>query len=47
MFVRIKTKPGSPQLVESVREGRKVSQRIVRHIGVAKTEAELDELLRA
>ena len=50
MFVRIKTKPGNPsksvQLVESVREGRKVSQRIVRHIGVAKTEAKLDELVR-
>ena len=48
MFIRVKTKPGNPrkavQLVESVREGRKVSQRIVRHIGVAETEAELDKL---
>ena len=49
MFLRVKTKPGSPnksvQLVESVREGRKVSQRIVRHVGVAKTDADLEELM--
>ena len=48
MFVRVKTKPGSSrktvQLVESVRNGNKVSQRIVRHIGVAWNEAELDRL---
>ena len=39
MFVRIKTTPNSPrhsvQLVEGVRDGGKVRQRIVRHIGVA------------
>ena len=49
MFLRVKTKPGNPkksvQLVESVREGRKVSQRIVRHIGVAESEAGVAKLL--
>ena len=49
MFLRVKTKPGSPnksvQLVESVREGQTVSQRIIRHIGVAKTDAELEKLM--
>jgi len=39
MFVRIKTSPNSPkkaiQIVESVRKGDKVSQRIVRHVGTA------------
>ena len=49
MFLRVKTKPGSSrksvQLVESVREGRKAGQRIVRHVGVAKTDAELEKLM--
>ena len=49
MFLRVKTKPGSPnksvQLVESVREGRKAGQRIIRHIGVAKTDAELEKFM--
>ena len=49
MLLRVKTKPGTPgksvQLVESVREGWTVSQRIIRYIGVAKTEAELEKLL--
>ena len=49
MFVRVKTTPGSDrravQLVESVRSGKKVSQRIVRHIGVARSDAELDKLM--
>ncbi len=44
MFVRIKTTPNSPrrsvQLVEGVRDGGKVRQRIVRHIGVAMDEDE-------
>ena len=48
MFIRVKTKPGSQrkavQLVESVRSGKKVSQRIVRHIGIAENEAELAKL---
>ena len=50
MFVRVKTKPGSSrktvQLVESVRNGNKVSQRIVRHIGVARNEVELANLMK-
>ena len=49
MFLRVKTRPGSSrksvQLVESVREGQTVSQRIIRHIGVAKTDAELEKLM--
>ena len=36
MFIRVKTKPGNP---------KKVDQRIVRHIGVAATEAELEKLM--
>ena len=47
MFVRVKTTPNSPrkavQLVESVRDGNTVRQRIVRHIGIAMDE---DELVR-
>ncbi len=47
MFVRVKTTPNSPrqsvQLVESVRDGKAVRQRIVRHIGIAFDE---DELVR-
>ncbi len=50
MFVRIKTTPNSPrrsvQLVEGVRDGSKVRQRIVRHIGVAMDEDELERLRR-
>ena len=50
MFVRIKTTPNSPrrsvQLVEGVRDGGKVRQRIVRHIGVAMDEDELERLRR-
>ena len=49
MFVRVKTTPGSDrravQLVESVRSGKKVSQRIVRHIGVARSDAQLEKLM--
>ena len=49
MFLRVKTRPGSSgksvQLVESVREGRKAGQRIVRHVGVAETDAELEEFM--
>ena len=48
MFVRIKTTPNSPrrsvQLVEAVRDGGKVRQRIVRHVGVAMDEDELERL---
>jgi len=39
MFVRVKSTPKSPrktvQIVESVRDGDKVKQRIVRYVGVA------------
>ncbi len=48
MFVRIKTTPNSPrrsvQLVESVRVGDKVKQKIVRHVGIAMDEDELQRL---
>ena len=47
MFLRVKTTPNSPrrsvQLVESVRAGGKVRQRIVRHLGIAMDD---DELVR-
>jgi len=49
MFVRIKTSRNSPkkavQIVKSVRNGNKVSQKIVRHIGTALEGEELDKLL--
>lgn len=49
MFIRVKTTPNSPrksvQIVESVRDGTKVRQRIVRHVGVAFNEKELGRLL--
>jgi len=48
MFVRIKRTPNSPktavQIVESVRLGPKVSQKIVRHIGYALDEQEITQL---
>jgi transposase len=48
MFIRIKTTPNSPrqsvQIVSSIRKGDKVSQRIVRHIGVAFSDDELEQL---
>ena len=48
MFVRVKTTPNSPrksvQLVEGVRLGGTVRQRIVRHVGVATDEQELVRL---
>ena len=50
MFIRIKATPNSPrrsvQICESRRTGNKVSQRIVRHVGVAMDGAEEKELLR-
>ena len=49
MFLRVKTDPESGyksvQLVESVRTGKTFSQRVVRRIGVARSEAELDKLM--
>ena len=48
MFVRVKTSPNSPkkavQIVENVRIGNRVKQRIVRHVGTALNEEELKRL---
>lgn len=48
MFIRVKTSPNSPnksvQIVESVRKGNRVSQRIVRHVGTALDDQELAKL---
>ena len=48
MFVRVKTTPNSPrksvQLVESIRTGKTVRQKIVRHIGIAMDAEELVRL---
>ncbi len=48
MFIRVKTTPNSPrksvQLVESVRDGNKVKQKILRHVGVAMDDDELRRL---
>lgn len=48
MYVRVKTTPNSPrksvQIVESVRVGNKVSQKIVRYVGVAFDDNELEQL---
>ena len=49
MFIRVKSSPNSPrksvQIVESVRDGDKVRQKILRHVGVANDKDELDRLL--
>jgi len=48
MFVRVKTTPNSPrksvQIVESQRKGGKISQKIVRHVGIAMDEREEKKL---
>ena len=48
MFVRVKTTPNSPrksvQIVQSTRINGKVRQRIVKHIGVALDDEQLEEL---
>jgi transposase len=48
MFIRVKTTPNSPrksvQIVESIRVADKVRQKIVKHIGVALDDKELEEL---
>ena len=48
MFIRVKNTPNSPrlsvQIVESVRDGEKVKQRIVRHVGIAENDEELIRL---
>lgn len=48
MFIRVKTTPKSPrksvQIVESKRIDGKVKQRIVKHVGIASSDEELEEL---
>ena len=48
MFIRVKTSPNSKgqsvQIVQSVRKGDSVTQRIVRHVGMAYDETELESL---
>lgn len=48
MFVRVKSTPNSPrksvQIVESIRRGEKVTQRIVRYVGIAMDDLELEQL---
>ena len=48
MFIRVKSTPNSPrrsvQIVRSVRQGDKVRQVIVRHVGIAADEEELQRL---
>lgn len=48
MYIRVKTTPNSPrksiQVVESVRVGDKVKQKIVRHVGIANNEWEEQKL---
>lgn len=49
MFVRVKQKPNgkkSIQIVESYRRADQVSQKIVRHVGQAVTEREVEEMTR-
>jgi len=49
MFIRVKTTPNSPrkgvQIVASVRDGNKVKQRIIRHVGIAMDDKELAKLM--
>ena len=48
MYIRVKTSNNNRttfvQIVQSVRAAGRVSQRIVRHIGVARDDAELEKL---
>jgi hypothetical protein len=49
MYIRIKTTPNSPrksvQIVESVRDGNKVRQKIIRYVGIAMDDDELKRLI--
>ncbi len=49
MYIRIKTTPNSPrksvQIVESVRDGNKVRQKIIRYVGIAMDDDELKRLV--
>ena len=48
MFIRVKTTPNSPrksiQIVEAIRVGDKVKQKIVHHVGIALDEREEQKL---
>lgn len=48
MFVRIKSTPNSPrksvQIVASIRKGEKIVQKIVRYVGIAQNDFELEKL---
>ena len=48
MFVRVKSTPNSPrksvQIVHSERLGSKVRQKIIKHVGIAMNDEELEEL---
>lgn len=48
MFVRVKSTPNSPrksvQIVHSVRKGDKVTQKIIRYVGIAMDDQELEQL---
>lgn len=49
MYIRIKTTPNSPrksvQIVESIRDGNTVRQKIIRHVGIAMDDDELKRLI--
>ena len=48
MFIRVKTSPNSKgksvQIVQSIRKGERVTQKIIRHVGMAYDEDELKKL---
>ena len=48
MFVRVKSTPNSPrksvQIVHSIRRGNKVTQKIIRYVGIAMDDQELEQL---
>jgi len=48
MFIRVKTTPNSPrksvQIVHSIRKGNKVTQKIIRYVGIAMDDQELEQL---
>lgn len=48
MFVRVKSTPNSPrksvQIVQSIRRGDKIIQKIVRYVGIAMDDSELEQL---
>ena len=48
MFIRVKSTPNSPrksvQIVHSVRKGATVTQKIIRHVGIAMDDQELGQL---